>query len=225
MRIKLNSLLFGAALLGLIAALLLAAGCGLPKSRPPIQVKQWTLEYPAPKPGSAKLPAGLKVMRFQAVQAFLGAEMVYRPTSNERGTYNYNRWFASPSDLVGDFLLRDLRSQGAFTVVYSNRQPQRPRFILEGGVEEFLEVDDGQEWHAALKVNLTLLDIKQHNAVKRLLFQRDYTLTAPMQRKNPAGLAKAMSRAMAEFSQKARADILGAIEKALEKPLPKESGG
>jgi ABC-type uncharacterized transport system auxiliary subunit len=220
MIVKLRTLLFWAALLGFVPALLLASGCGLPKSRPPIQIKQWTLEYPAPKPGGAKMPAELKVMRFQAVQAFLGAEMVYRPDSNERGTYNYNRWFASPSDLVGDFLLRDLRSQGGLAVVFSNRQPQRPRFMLEGGVEEFLEVDEGQNWYAALKVNLTLLDIKQHDATKRLLFQRDYTLTAPMQRKDPAGLAKAMSKAMAEFSEKARSDILGAIEKALQNPLP-----
>jgi ABC-type uncharacterized transport system auxiliary subunit len=224
MMVKLRTLLFWAALFCLVPALLLVSGCGLPKSRPPIQVKQWTLEYPAPKPGGAKLHAELKVMRFQAVQAFLGAEMVYRPDPNERGFYNYNRWFASPSDLVGDFLLRDLRSLDVVAVVYSNRQPQRPRFMLEGGVEEFLEVDDGQEWHAALKVNLTLLDTKQHDVTKRLLFQRDYTLTAPMQSKDPAGLAKAMSQAMAQFSEKARADILEAIEEALKTPLPEGSG-
>lgn len=224
MRVKLHTLLFWAALLWLVPAIWFAAGCGLPKSHPPVLVKQWTLEYPAPKPGRAKLQAELKVMRFQASQALLGAEMVYRPAPNERGVYHYNRWLASPSDLVGDFLLRDLRTQGGLTVVYSNRQPQRPRFMLEGGVENFLEVDEGQDWHAALKVNLTLLDTKQGDVTKRLLFQRDYTLTASMPSKDPAGLAKAMSQAMAKFSDKARADILEAIEGALKTPLPESSG-
>jgi ABC-type uncharacterized transport system auxiliary subunit len=223
MRVKLHTLLFWAALLWLVPAILFASGCGLPKSHPPVLVKQWTLEYPAPKPGGAKLQAELKVMRLQASQALPGAEMVYRPAPNERGVYHYNRWLASPSDLVGDFLLRDLRSQGGLTVVFSNRQPQRPRFKLEGGVEEFLEVDDGQDWHAALKVNLTLLDTKQDDVTKRLLFQRDYTLTAPMPSKDPAGLAKAMSQAMAKFSKQARSDIYEAIKKASQKPLSKGS--
>ncbi len=220
MHVKHQKLLVRAAAIWLALALLLASGCNLPGSKPSLLVKQWTFEYQAPKPADAKLPAEIKLMRFQADQASLGAEMVYRPGPNERGIYNYNRWLVSPADLVGDFLLRDLRAQGTLTAVYSNRQPQRPRFKLEGGVEQFLEVDDGDVWHAALKVNLTLLDTKQDDVTKRLLFQRNYAINSKMPKKDPAGLAQAMSQAMAQFSDEARADIYKAIEQALQNPLP-----
>jgi ABC-type uncharacterized transport system auxiliary subunit len=224
------SLWVAAVLLAMIIAG--AAGCNLPGSKPHIMVKQWTLEFKPPQPSDSKLPASLKVMRFQAAQAVMGNEMFYRPGPNERGAYNYNRWMVGPSDLVGDFLLRDLRAEGTLAAVFSNRQPQRPRFRLEGGVEEFLEVDSsaagggsqgGDAWHAALKVNLTLLDIKQDDVTKRLLFQRNYTFTSKMPKKDPAGLAEAMSQAMAEFSAQARSDIYEAIEKALKRPLRDDS--
>jgi ABC-type uncharacterized transport system auxiliary subunit len=221
MQAKPQSLAFWAAAVLLVLAFISAAGCNLPGSKPHIMIKQWTLEYKAPQPAASKLPASLKTMRFQAAQAVMGTEMIYRPMPNERGVYNYNRWLVSPSDLVGDFLLRDLRAEGALAAVYSNRQPQRPRFRLEGGVEEFLEIDSNENWHGALKVNLTLLDTKQDNITQRLLFQRNYSFTSKMASKDPDGLAKAMSHAMAKFSAQARSDILTAIEKALQKPLPK----
>ena len=223
MRVKHHTLTFSATL-GLALALLWSAGCGLPGSKPHIMVKQWTLEYQAPQPAPVKLAAEIKLVRFQAYQAYLDPEMIYRPAPNERGIYHYNRWLASPADLVGDFLLRDLRAEGALTAVYSNRQPQRPRFKLEGGVEEFLEVDSEEAWQAKLKVNLTLLDTKQEQVTKRLLFQRTYAFSSKMPQKDPAGLAQAMSQAMAQFSDQARADIYKAIEKALQKPLPKDAG-
>ena len=223
MQAKHHPLAFWAAAVFLIPAIVLAAGCNLPGTKPHIMVKQWTLEYKPPQSAASQLPASIKIMRFQAAQAVIGAEMIYRPQPNERGSYNYNRWLVSPSDLVGDFLLRDLRAESSFIAVYSDRQPQRPRFRLEGGVEEFLEIDSGEAWHAALKVNLTLLDTKRKRITKRLLFQRNYAFTSKMSNKNPDGLAKAMSQAMAKFSAQARADIYKAIEKALQKPLPKDT--
>jgi ABC-type uncharacterized transport system auxiliary subunit len=216
-------LVFWAAAVLLVLAFIPALGCNLPGSKPHVMVKQWTLEYKPPQPATSKLPASLKTMRFQAAQGVMGTEMIYRPMPNERGVYNYNRWLVSPSDLVGDFLLRDMRAEGALAAVYSNRQPQRPRFRLEGGVEEFLEVDGADTWHGTLKVNLTLLDTKREEITQRLLFQRNYTVISKMASKDPAGLAKAMSQAMAKFSAQARSDIYKAIEKALQKPLPKDS--
>jgi ABC-type uncharacterized transport system auxiliary subunit len=222
MRVNKRSLPIWAAVLTLAAALLLAGGCGLPSTKPPVLIKKWTLEYPPPPAGAQTLSAELKVKRFQAVPAYLGSDMIYRPAPNERGLYHYNRWLASPADLVGDALLRDLRAQNALIAVFSNRQFQRPRFVLEGGVEEFLEDLTSGTGQASLKATLTLLDTKQAGPIAGLLLQREYKVQAPMTGKGPGNLAKAMSQAAAKFSAMARADILKAIEKALQKPLPKK---
>lgn len=202
---------------GLLAALalLLTSACSLPGPKPPVIVKQWTLEYDAPPAAGQRLAAGLKVKRFEAAMSLMGTDMVYRPEANQRGVYAYHRWRVSPADLVGDYLLRDLRAQAALDGVYSERQMQRPRFLLEGGVEEFLEVDAAGQWRASLKVSLTLLDTKKERLPQSLLFQRQYSFSQPMPTKDPAGLAQAMSAAMAQFSQKARSDIIQAVSQAL----------
>ncbi|KMY68445.1 hypothetical protein AAU61_01870 [Desulfocarbo indianensis] len=202
---------------GLLAALalLLTAACSLPGPKPPVIVKQWTLEYDAPPAAGQRLDAGLKVKRFEAAMSLMGTEMVYRPEANQRGVYAYHRWRVSPADLVGDYLLRDLRAQAALDGVYSERQMQRPRFLLEGGVEEFLEVDAAGQWRASLKVSLTLLDTRKDRLPQSLLFQRQYGFSQPMPSKDPAGLAQAMSAAMAQFSQQARSDIIQAVSQAL----------
>ncbi len=212
-----------AAWLLLAALALAAAGCGLGGGEPPLMIKQWTLEYPPPSPlppspssAGRRLPAALKVKRFGAVRALIGTDMLYRPRPNQREAYNYHRWLVSPADMVGDFLLRDLRAQAAFAAVFSSRQPQRARFVVEGGVEEFMEVDGEDGWQAVLRVNLALVDTKQDAAPRRLLFQRDYRFSAPMPSRDAAGLARGMSKAMEAFSQKARADLVEAVRRALE---------
>jgi ABC-type uncharacterized transport system auxiliary subunit len=186
-------------LLSLLAVLLVGclAGCG----NPPLLVKQFILEYPAPVVGGkTRLPVALKVDLFSVAQAFNVNAMVYQPRPFQSQVYNYSSWRANPGYLVTDFLLRDLRESGLFKAVFGPASTGDHRFRLEGGVTEFQEVDAADGWQASLALTVTLLDTRQEELPQRVVFQKNYRAQAPMPEKTPQGLARGMSAAMEQVS-------------------------
>jgi ABC-type uncharacterized transport system auxiliary subunit len=186
-------------LLALLAALLVAclSGCG----KPPMLVKQYILEYPAPVTGGkAKIPAAVKVELFSVAQAFNTTAMVYQPRPFQSQSYNYSRWRANPGYLVTDYLIRDLRESGLFKAVFGPDSSGEHRFKLEGGVAEFQEVDAVDGWKASLALTVTLLDTTQAELPQRVVFQKNYRLQEPLPEKTPQGLAQGMSCAMEQLS-------------------------
>ena len=195
------------AFLSLLSGCLLAlvlGGCG----KPPVMVYKHLLEYPVPEsPTQPKVPEGLKVELFSVAQAFNSPAMVYRPNSYQTETYRFHRWRVNPGSMVTDMLLRDLRRAGLFTAIFGYDSPTRPRFVLEGAVEEFQEVDEGDAWQAVLGLYVILLDTTKGEIPQRVVFQKNYRAAETLIDKTPQGLAEAMSRAMQKLSGLIVADI------------------
>jgi ABC-type uncharacterized transport system auxiliary subunit len=188
-------------LLALLALLL--AGCG----KPPMLVHQYILEYPAPVlGGKAKIPDSLKVEQFSVAQAFNTNNMVYQPQPFKSETYSYSRWRVNPGYLATDYLLRDFRDARLFNAVFGPSSTGKYRFLLEGGVEEFQEVDEPDGWKAVLTLTVTLLDVTREELPQRVVFQKNYRAAEPMLEKTPQGLAQAMSRAMEQLSTRIMTD-------------------
>lgn len=190
-----------------LAALLATAGCGGVGAKPPVLTELYTLEYPPPAPAGAPLRAGLLVERFSQAVEYTGQGMVYRPEPYRRQLYNYHRWRANPADLVGDYLVRDLRAAGLFSGVFTLAKPGVARFTLQGGVREFMEVDEAGGAKAVLVAELALMDTDHRELPARLVFQRVYREEAAMAQTGAPELAQAMSQCMAAFSRRALADV------------------
>jgi ABC-type uncharacterized transport system auxiliary subunit len=114
--------------------------------------------------------------------------------------------------MVTDFLRRDIRHAGLFRAVLSARDMEETRFILQGGVEEFLEAVEGKSRKAVLVAMVTLLDLSSREADRRVVFQKSYRCEAPLTQEGAAGFAEAMSRAMSQFSTRVIADIGQALQ-------------
>jgi ABC-type uncharacterized transport system auxiliary subunit len=200
----------GAALAAL-ALVLLVAGCG----HPPMLVHQYLLEYPAPSLHGSPLPASLKVERFAVAQAYNTTSMIYQPRAFEREAYKYHRWRVNPGYLVVDYLARDLRRAGLFKAVLAAETGEKARFALEGGVEEFEEVDAPGGWQASLALVVTLLDTEAEAAPRKVVFQKHYQATEPMVARTPQGLAESMSRALERLSARILPEVYDAAKKRL----------
>lgn len=208
-----------------VAALLLAAvltatsGCGGLGPKPAVLTEQYTLEYPPPDAaGREPLGAGILVERFALAREYSGHAMVYRPEAFRRQAYNYHRWRANPADLVTDYLVRDLQSAGVFSGVFTQLKPGAARFTLQGGVREFLEVDEAGGSKAVLEVQAALLDTDHPELPGRLVFQRVYRQEAPMGAASAPELARAMSQAMAGLSRRVLADAHQGVAGRLARP-------
>ena len=199
-----------------LALLFFCGGCL--GSQAPIMVRQWSLEYDPPaKPGDVNPLADqtISLKRFTASMDFITDDMVYRPDDYERGVYPYNRWRVRPAEMVGDMLLRDIKAADMFKAAFGPERADDARFVLEGGVSRFLEVDAKENWQAELELSLTLLDRQEKHLPQRILFQKQYEAMIPIKEKGAAGLAKAMSLAMSRISEKVLVDLKLACEKAV----------
>ncbi len=205
-----NALLLRVATVCLLIGSLVWCGCG----QPPMLAQKYLLDYPAPvAPKAAPLTDSLKVEQFAVAQAFNTTAMVYRTSPYKAENYHYSRWRVNPGYLVADYLTRDLRDSRLFKAVLPADSPSKARFSLEGGVEEIQELDLGSVWQASLALNLTLVDTSETEITRRVLFQKNYQATETMTEKTPAGLAQAISRALAQLSPRVITDVYQAARK------------
>jgi ABC-type uncharacterized transport system auxiliary subunit len=193
-------------ILFLLSALLFMAGCGGGKST--YGVQQYHLDYAPPAlAGLAKADEVLRVEPFSTAQAYGTTAMLYRPAPFELNTYNRERWRVAPADMVTDFLLRDLRNSGTFKAVLSYDEPGECRYGVTGSVIAFLEMDGSDGPRALLSIDAILLDTREREITKRVVFQKTYRVEEPMKDKSARALAEAMSGAMKKFSGELTVDI------------------
>ncbi len=199
-----------------LAALLLTALAGCLGSRPAITVEQYSLGYKSPAfPGLAPLAEGIKVARFSTTQEIAGTDIVLQSGPYQRQVLDYQRWRVSPADQVTDFLARDLRASGLFSLVLTYHDASSVRFKLEGALERFHQVDTPQGPAAVINLNLTLLDIRERELPRRLVFQREYAMEVPLNQGGAEALAQGLSRAMAQVSARVIADLREAADQRL----------
>jgi cholesterol transport system auxiliary component len=171
-------------------------------------VKHYVLEYPLPwVEGIQRFDQLLKVERFSVSPTFNSTAMVYRENPFGRDAYHYERWRVNPGDMVTDLVVRDLRNSGLFRAVFTYHDAEETRFLLEGQVEEFLELEEKDSWKATLGVHITFLDLTKSERAEKVVFQRSYRFVEPFAEKTPEGLAAGMSKAMEKFSRQLIRDL------------------
>jgi ABC-type uncharacterized transport system auxiliary subunit len=196
----------------ILLLMILVSGCGL-GAKPAYLVNQYTLEYTPPVlKEMAQINELIKVERFSVAQTFDSLMMVYKEGPNLRNVDAYNRWRTKPGDMVTDNLARDLRNSGLFRAVFSYNNSEETRYLLEGQVDEFLEVSEKDGRKAILTLNVTFLDLKKEDITDKVIFQRDYRFIEPFAEKTPEVFARGMSKAMEKFSKQVISDVYQAIK-------------
>ena len=192
-------------------SLLFITSCNL-GARPSYQVNHYTLEYASPiLKETTSINELVRVERFSVAQTYNTSAMIYKEGPNLRNVDPYNRWRTKPGEMATENLVRDLRNSGLFRAVISYSDSGETRYLLEGQVDEFLEVSE-KNGLAVLSLNVTFLDLKRSDVAERMIFQREYTVAQPCSEKTPAGLAQGMSRAMGEISRQILLDLQKALK-------------
>ncbi|MBW2047796.1 MAG: membrane integrity-associated transporter subunit PqiC [Deltaproteobacteria bacterium] len=194
--------------------LLLTAGACLDLEHPRNRVQHYTLDYPPPEiTGLRPLPVVLKVQRFTVAPAYNSTRIIFgEDRSFRRDEYFYHKWRSNPGDLVTYFLGRDLRESGLFRAVLPHNTELPFSYLLEGSVDEFLELDEARNWYALLSITVTLMAANEPDVSKLVLFQKSYRAKKVCPHKNPRALAQAMSLALGEISRGVIADIYALLK-------------
>jgi uncharacterized lipoprotein YmbA len=154
----------------------------------------------------------IKIERFSVAQLFNSNAMLYRTGPFGLGNFPSERWRTNPGNMVTDYLIRDVRHAGLFRAVFSYRDAEASRFVIEGSVMEFLEVRQEDGLKALLTVTVTLLDLSQTEITKKVVFQKRYAHASLYKEKGPAGLARGLSESMELLSGQIMNDVYYAVK-------------
>lgn len=171
----------------LVALLLLSCGGGkIPATH------YYALDLPAaPAPAAQPLPHSLVVMPLKASSMLAQDRIVYRPSREEVGYYEYHRWAEDPRDSVMDALVQKVRASGAFTSVVRFDGRTRSDYILRSRIERLEEVDfeGGVKVYSA--VSAELVDA----STTRVVWEDSVTSSAEVGASNIAEIVRQLSDA------------------------------
>ena len=187
-------------LLVAVTLVLAFSGCmRAPSAAKPVYY--YTLDYsPAPRSFAKPVPWVLRVERFTASPPFNSQRIIYADKGLHRNAYAHFQWVAQPGELLAYSLARDLRQTNAFQAVWAPDGASTPTHLVTGWVEEFTEEDFVQPSQASVKISISLIDVRDADPVRRILFQKTFSAKAPCKESTPAALSVAMSGAVSKIS-------------------------
>ncbi len=146
------------------AAALLTLGvvaCGGGKIPP---TRYYALELPAAPAPQAGASFSAAVVPFRADSMLTQDRIVYRPTKQEVGYYEYHRWAEDPRAAVTNAVIERLRASGAFknVVIFDGRT--QADFVVRGRIERLEEVDYETGVKANVEISAELLDMTTNRA-------------------------------------------------------------
>jgi cholesterol transport system auxiliary component len=117
--------------------LALLSGCGAAR---PSKFYQLTIPDERTATDPAAYPVTLLLGPITTSHLYRDDRIVYTSSGQAMGTYEYARWAEPPTEMIGDLLLRELRSSRRYQSVYSRRSDVRGDYLLRGQLYDFREV-------------------------------------------------------------------------------------
>ena len=172
-----------------VAGALVLAGCG--SVRYPAS---YLLNLPAPAPQAAPPKAVLgpvAVREFRCPDYLCEGPIVYRPTPEEVGFYEYHRWAASPRQAITQSMADALRARSLFKSVAVHERGIEAAYVLTGNIERLEEVDQGSDVRAVCTISAQLMDARTGSVV----WNHTAAEAVPVEKRNVAGVVSSLSAA------------------------------
>lgn len=173
-----------------LAALVILSACG--KVRYPTSYLL-NLPVPQPRPSTAKPIAGaLLVREFRCPDFLCRGRIVYRPSPEEVGFYEFHRWAMDPRRSITDFVADSIRARQIFTRVASVAETgvDAP-YLLSGSIERLEEVDRGRDVTAECALSAELVDVR----TGEMVWRGRAAESLPVDRRDVPGVVATMAKA------------------------------
>ncbi len=173
-----------------ILVIFLTTGCG-------------SVRYPAnhvlnfPQPAAKGKVSGLRagtvlIREFRCPQYLCRGPIVFRPTPDEIGYYEYHRWAVNPRIAITQFMAETLRAHSLFNDVTSyERGIEATTYILRGQIERLEEFDSGRDVRVECAISAELVDAQTGS----VLWSDRASETLPVSQKNLSAIVNALTQA------------------------------
>lgn len=183
-----SRILFAAAL-GLAATLALT-GCFFGRT---VETKYYALDYiPTPKPERLKrgpYPFTVRLREPTMAEAYRRSQIVYRQSAYQMQFYAYHLWVTDPDRMIGDLLLKHLRTARLFENASRSIEAARPDFQLTTDVQAIEEYDGPNAWYAHLAIEYQLLD----DSTGTVVWKQQYDLRKAVAAQEPVFVVRELT--------------------------------
>lgn len=149
---------------------------------------------PAPKPSTAQ--ESLAIRAVTAADPFTQDRIVYRPSREEVGFYEYHRWAADPRESVQSALLAKLKASGLFKTVAGYDGRLKADYILQTRIERLEEVDFESGVKVYVELAAELVDAGTGRVVWTGRGQGSGSVTSPDVKDVVAQMSQAMTTSL-----------------------------
>jgi cholesterol transport system auxiliary component len=175
------------ALVLMVILLFALSGCG--RVRYPAY---YTLNLKAPPdpPAAENVRTSIAVRELQSPNYLRQGPIVYRPTPEEIGFYEYHRWAADPRTVVTNAVVDHLRAGGQFSMVSMYDGRPNNDYVFSGRLEKLEEVDSP----AGVKVEVAISAQITRVATGTKVWSNAVSETRPVPQRNVGGVVSEMNR-------------------------------
>jgi cholesterol transport system auxiliary component len=152
----------------------------------------YTLNLPAPPdpPAAENVRTSIAVREFQSPNYLKQGPVVFRPTPEEIGFYEYHRWAADPRMLVTNAVVDHLRAGGQFFMVSLYDGRPNNDYVFSGKLEKLEEVD----YQAGVKVEVAMSAQITRVATGATVWSNAVSETGTVSQRNVRGVISEMNR-------------------------------
>ena len=167
------------------------------------------------------LAGTLAVENFDSDAVYADDRIAYRRSPYRVDYYNYHRWIAAPAIHLADYMRDALAQTGLFQRVRSVDVAGSDA-ALSGRLTAFDEVDvSAAEWVGRIEVELYLSD----SQTAAPLWSKRYIESQRVSRRDPEGLAVALSAAAQRIVQASAPEIAAAMRDRAARVAAQDAGG
>jgi len=156
---------------------------------------RYMLNFPTPAPPIPSIqqdPLGpLEVREFRCPAYLCEGPIVYRPSPEEVGYYEYHRWALSPRQAITSLMADAVRTQSLFKTVSFKEPGIQAAYVLSGSIDRLEEVDEGRDIRAVCTVSAQLLDARAGSVI----WNHTASESVSVERRNVEGVVSSLSAA------------------------------
>jgi ABC-type uncharacterized transport system auxiliary subunit len=187
---------------GVAAALalgvVLLAGCG---GGPILKTNYYKLHLPEPVIApAAALPATAVLQTLQASAMLTQDRIVYRPSQEEVGFYEYHRWAEDPRTTITNSLLSHLRQRGTFSQIVHFDGRTRGDYMIRGRIEQLEEIDFGGGVSVRVQLSLEMIEVESRKPVWQKTAESSSAVSVGEVRDVVAQMSAAVNKSVEELA-------------------------
>ena len=168
---------------------LVLAGCGGVRY-PASYVLNLPPPVPRPSPSTGAL-GPLAINEFRCPEYLCEGRLVYRPTPEEVGFYEYHRWATNPRQAITQYVEDGLRARSLFQSVAFHEGGSEAAYVLTGSIEQLEEVDKGRDVSAVCTISAQLLN----TGTRTVVWSSTASETVAVEKRDMRGVVSSLSTA------------------------------